>query len=365
VSVDDAGARPGTPPACAGRFVPFPEDRKAPVAAVRVPPEDPTFYVAADGTGDYSSIQRAIEVAPAGATISIAPGVYRERLTISKPGVRLRSPYDDARRTVVVFDASASTAGATLKSATVEVRADDFTAENLTFANDWNAGHPQLAQGSQAVALLVVGDRAAFRNVRVLGNQDTLYVGTKDCSGPNGQPCTPARAYFEGCYVEGNVDFVFGDGKAWFEGCTLHSTPHPEGFVTAQGKHYPEQDSAFVFHRCTLSAADGVTNVFLGRPWRDYASVVFLDSRLGAHILPAGWREWHPGETNRLTTAFYAEQGSTGPGAAPSSRDGHARALGPAETERFTLGPFLRGADGWDPTRRPAPVVPEIGRTTR
>ena len=247
-----------------------------------VPPEDPTLYVAADGTGDYWSIQRAIDVAPAtGAVISVAPGTYRERLRITKPGMRIRSPYDDASRTVVVFDASAGTAGATLKSATVEVQASDFLAENLTFANDWNATHPQLPQGSQAVALKVTGDRAVFRNVRVLGNQDTLYVGSADCEGPNGRPCTPARAYFERCHVEGNVDFVFGDGKAFFEDCTIHSTPHPVGFVTAQGKHYLEQDSAFVFHRCRLTAEPGVRGVFLGRPWRDFASVVFLETRDG------------------------------------------------------------------------------------
>jgi pectin methylesterase-like acyl-CoA thioesterase len=359
VIVTEEGSVPATPLQCEGRFEPFPDLPTAPAAAVTVPPEDPTLYVAADGTGDFWSVQRAIDVAPAtGAVISVAPGTYRERLRITKPGIHLRSPYDDASRTVVVFDASAGTAGGTLKSATVEVQASDFLAENLTFANDRNATHPQLPQGSQAVALKVIGDRAVFRNVRVLGNQDTLYVGSTDCEGPNGRPCTPARAYFERCHVEGNVDFVFGDGKAFFEACTIHSSPHQVGFVTAQGKHYPEQDSAFVFHRCRLTAEPGVRGVFLGRPWRDFANVVFLDTEMGGHIEPAGWREWHPLETSRLETAFFAEKGSTGPGARPGARDPHARALSATDTDRFARGPFLAGTDGWDPTMRSGETKP-------
>jgi polygalacturonase len=350
VTVTDEGAASSAPLRCEGRFEPFPDLPTAPAAAVKVPPEDPTLYVAADGTGDYWSIQRALDVAPAGAVISVAPGTYRERLRITRPGVRIRSPYDDASRTVVVFDASAGTAGGTLRSATVEVRASDFRAENLTFANDWNATHPQLPQGSQAVALKVTADRAVFRNVRVLGNQDTLYVGSTDCEGPNGEPCTPARAYFERCHVAGNVDFVFGDGKAFFEDCEIRSTPHEVGFVTAQGKHYPEQDSAFVFHRCRLTAEPGVSGVYLGRPWRDFASVVFMESEMAGHIEPAGWREWHPGETKRLETAFFAEGASSGPGWRPDARDPHAKVLTAEEAARFSKGPFLAGSDGWDPT---------------
>jgi pectin methylesterase-like acyl-CoA thioesterase len=316
-----------------------------------VPPDDPTLYVAASGTGDYYSIQRAIDVAPAeGAVISIAPGVYREALKITKPNIRLRSPYTDPKKTVIVYDKSAGAAGGTLNSATVEVRADSFSAENLTFANDFNATHPQTPQGSQALALLVTGDRAVFRNMRFLGNQDTLYAASKDCAPPGGQPCTPARQYFSNSYIEGNVDFIFGDGKTVFEDCEIHSTAHSIGYITAQGKHYPDQDSGFVFHRAKLTAEPGVTNVWLGRPWRPYASVVFLRTEMGGHIEPAGWREWHPGETRSIETAFYAEYGSSGPGAHPMERDPHTRQLSAGEAARFEARRFLAGADGWDPT---------------
>ncbi len=350
VSVDDAGATPSEPLRCEGRFLPFPDDTEAPVAAVTVPPEDATLYVAADGTGDYYSIQRAIDVAPeTGATISVGPGIYRERLAISKRGIQIRSPYQDASRTVVVFDASAATAGGTLRSATVAVRASDFVAENVSFVNDWNASHPQLPQGSQALALLVTGDRARFRNVRILGNQDTLYVGSTDCEGPDGEGCTPSRAYFERCLVQGNVDFIFGDGKAFFERSEIRSTPHEVGFVTAHGRRSEAQEGAFVFRRCSLTADPGVRHVWLGRPWRERARVVFLDTELGEHVEPAGWREWHPGETDRLETAFFAERGSRGPGARPDRREPRARSLDAEQARPFDLPGFLAGKDDWHP----------------
>ncbi|HTS65928.1 MAG TPA: pectinesterase family protein [Candidatus Acidoferrales bacterium] len=327
----------GAPVDCSDRFVRFPEIPTAPEAKVTVIPEDPTLYVAASGTGDYWSIQRAIDMAPAeGAVISVAPGRYREVLTITKPNITIRGPYADASRTVVVFDKSAGTSGGTFNSATVNVKADNFTAENVTFANDWNRTHEQVPVGSQALAVSVTADRAIFRNVRLLGNQDTVYV-------------SKGRQYFTGCYIEGNVDFIFGDGKALFENCEIHSTPHSTGYITAQGKSAANQDSMFVFHQCRLTAAPGVDNVWLGRPWRPYASVVFLDTEMGAHINAAGWREWHPGETSYMDTVFYGEFQSTGPGAHPGERDPHTKKLTQGEAAQYDTAKFLGGRDEWKP----------------
>jgi polygalacturonase len=356
VSLQNAGTVSATPLDCRGRFPALPSASTAPAAAVTVPPEDPTLYVAASGTGDYYSIQRAIDVASSGgAVISIAPGTYREVLTIAKPNIRLRSPYRDASKTIIVFDKSAGTAGGTLKSATVNVLADDFEAENLTIANDYNATHPQLSQGSQALALLVTGDRAVFRNTRLLGNQDTLYAGSRDCNPADGRPCVASRQYFSECLIAGNVDFIFGDGKAIFDRCEIRSTNHSIGFITAQGKRYPEQDSGFVFDHCRLTAEPGVTNVWLGRPWRPYATVVFLDTEMGSHIQQPGWREWHPGETTSITTAFYAEHNSSGPGGYSGRRDPHARQLNENEAARFEIRRFLAGADRWNPAGSTSP----------
>jgi polygalacturonase len=341
------GSTAGTPLPCDTRFEEFPAIPTAPRSASVAPPVDNTLYVAADGTGDFYSIQKALDVAPAsGATLNIAPGTYRETISVTKPNIVLRGSNRDASKTIIVFDKSAGSSGGTLHSATAEIRGDNFRAENLTFANDWNATHAQGSVGSQALAALVVADKAVFNNVRFLGNQDTLYAGSRDCA-PDGEPCTPTRQYFTHCYIEGNVDFIFGDAKAVFDHCEIHSTPHSEGFLTAQAKHYPTEDSGFVFNHCTLTAALGAEHIWLGRPWRPYATVIFLNTEMGTHILPEGWREWHPGETHSIETAYYAEYNSTGPGAHPAERDPHTRLLTAAEAARFETKVFL---DGWDPT---------------
>jgi len=348
--LSDTGAA-GLPVQCGSHFVSFPALKTAPRLTVEVPPLDKTLYVAADGTGDYYSIQRAIDVAPAtGAVISVAPGTYREVLTINKPNIVLRGPYEDAARSVVVADKSSGTAGSTLQSATVNVLADDFLAENISFVNDYNRTHPQLQQGSQAVALLVRGDRDIFANVRILGNQDTLFAGGRECTGEGAERvCPPARQYFEHCFIEGNVDFIFGDGKTVFNHCVIRSNAHSVGFITAQSKSYEGQDSGFVFQDCRILAAPGVDNVYLGRPWRPYARVVYLNTWMGAHIVPEGWREWHPGETNYLPTAFFAEFRSSGPGAAAARRQPASIQLTQTQVAAFEPREFLAGNDGWNP----------------
>ena len=149
----------GAPLACAARYAEFPADETAPELANDAPAEDRTLYVAADGTGEYSSIQKAVDAAPAsGASTLVAPGTYREVLTIEKPHIVLRGAGSDAGKVVVVNDRSAGANGGTLHSATVNVTADDFRAENITFENDFNRTHPQLPAGSQALALLIVSD---------------------------------------------------------------------------------------------------------------------------------------------------------------------------------------------------------------
>jgi polygalacturonase len=342
----EPGSTAGTPLACQNRFPPYPSNETAPRSATPAPPVDNTLYVAADGTGDFYSVQKAVDVAPPqGATILVAPGTYRETVLIDKPNIELRGSNPDASKTVIIFDKSAGTSGGTLHSATVEIRGDNFHAQNLTFANDWNATHEQVSIGSQALAVLVAADKAVFSNIRFLGNQDTLYAGSRSCASDTG-PCVPARQYFTHCYIEGNVDFIFGDSKAVFDQCELHSTSHSEGFLTAQSRHYPGEDSGYVFNHCTLTAAPGVANVWLGRPWRPYATVIFLNTEMGAQITPAGWREWHPGETHSIETVSYAEYNSTGPGAHPGERDPHTKLLSAADAAQFETVRFL---DGWNP----------------
>ena len=305
--------------------------------------------VSADGSAEFKSVQQAVDALPQeGGVIKIGPGTYREVVTISKAHVRMEGDKTDPSKVVIVFNNSHGTVGGTLKSATVSVLGDDFFAQGVTFANDFSVGKSLAPEGSQAVALLVKGDRAVFRSVRMLGAQDTLYAGSKACASEQG-PCVPARQYFSNCYIEGNVDFIFGDAQAFFEDCKIHAIPHETVFLTAQSKHYPDEASGYVFEHCTITAAAGISHVFLGRPWRPYSTVVFLNTKLEADIEPAGWREWHPGETHSLDTAFYAEFKSKGKGANPSHRDPRSKQLKAEEAKQFSLKQFLSGPDHWDP----------------
>jgi polygalacturonase len=360
VTVTRSDAITGTPLACESRFVPLPSATTALESAEKILPEDKTLYVAADGTGDYYSIQRAIDVAPAsgGALILVAPGTYREVLTIDKPNIQLRSANPDASKTVVVFDRSAAANGGTSHTATVNVSGDNFLAENITFQNDFKPAHDPYPEGSQAVALHVTGDRAIFHNVRLLGHQDTLYAASKGCIGTgDARTCRPARQYFSNSYIEGNFDFIFGDGKTVFDHCEIHSDLLADGFITAQNKVYPRQDSGYVIYKSRLTAEPGVTNVYLGRPWRPYSTVTYIETEMGSHIQPAGWREWLPGQTHSIETATYSEYGSTGPGAHPGERDPHTKLLTPEEAARYVPDVFLRGDDNWNPTTQEIPPL--------
>lgn len=305
--------------------------------------------VAADGSGDYTTVQDGVDaLSEDGGTVLIKPGTYREVVRVGKPSVRMRGLADDPAKVVIVYSNSAYSSGGTFHSATAFVTGNDFYAENLTFQNDYSKSHGLQPQGSQAVALSVRGDRAVFRNVRFLGAQDTLFAASRSCETDSG-PCVPARQYFYNCYIEGNVDFIFGDAEAIFDHCHIHVTAHSQAYVTAQSKRYPEQQSGYVFDHCRITADTQAGKVFLGRPWRAYSAVVFLNSDLGQKIDPAGWAEWHAGETTRLETAFYAEYDSGGPGASPKTREAHALQLNDIEANKYRAPAFLAGADGWNP----------------
>jgi pectin methylesterase-like acyl-CoA thioesterase len=298
-------------------------------------------------SGDFHTIQAAIDAAPPdGAVIRIQPGTYREEIAVAKPFIQLRGTGARPEDVVLTFDKSAGTAGGTGKSASVLVTGDDFYAENLTIENTFSRNRPLNQEGSQAVALRVGGDRAVFRHVRFLGYQDTLYATSKHCAGEQG-PCEPARQYFYECYIEGNVDFIFGDALAFFDHCEIHALAHATVYLTAQSKHFPEEKSGYVFDHCRLTADAGAAKVWLGRPWRRYATVVFLHTRMSSEIVPEGWREWQHDGKDSLPTAFYAEFQSEGPGAQPESR----RQLTAAQAAGFALKAFLAGEDQWDPTK--------------
>lgn len=288
--------------------------------------------VAPNGSADFKTVQAAVDAAPStGSVIHINPGLYREKLSITRPHIQLRGTGSDATKVILSYDDSAATAGGTTKSASVTVSGDDFYAENLTMENTYTRTHPLTQEGSQAVALRLSGDRAVIRNVRFLGFQDTLY--------PTGKP---SRQYFADCYIEGNVDFIFGDARAYFENCEIHSLAHPSVMITAQSKLHDDEKSGYVFHHCRLTADAGAKKIYLGRPWRAYASVVFLNTQMDAEIAPEGWHDWeHDGKVS-LPTAFYAEYKSTGQGANENRKQ-----LSPEELKPYELTRFF---EGWNPS---------------
>ena len=309
------------------------------------------LVVAKDGSGDFRSVQAAVDATPTtGGVIRIRPGLYEEKIVIEKSKLQLIGMGVDPGQVVLSFRLSAADAGGTFKSASTTVTGDDFVAENLTFENSFSRSHGLAQQGSQAVALRVTGDRAIFRRARFLGYQDTLYATTSGCmNGPDG--CKPARQYFEDCYIEGNVDYIFGDALAYFENCEIHSLAHDTIAITAQSKVRPDEKSGYVFNHCRLTAESGAKKVYLGRPWRSYASVVFLNTYMGPEIVPAGWLEWVQGGHPSLPTAFYAEHNSQGPGANRTERDPHSVQLTAEQARKYEARTFLAGDDGWDPAR--------------
>ena len=275
------------------------------------------FVVAQDGSGDFTTIQAAVDAVrdytPVPRTIFIRNGVYREKLLIPawKTGITLVG--ESVEGTVVTFDDHAGRGGHnTFTSHTARISGNDIRVRNITFEN--TAGPV-----GQALALYVEGDRVVFENCRFIGHQDTIFAAGEG-----------SRQYFKDCYVEGTTDFIFGPATAVFENCRIHALR--DSYITAAST--PEGvPFGFVFRGCTLTAAPGVTRVYLGRPWRDHARTVFIGCEMGAHIRPEGWHNWERPEAE--ATVFYAEYGSRGPGARPGERAGWATVLSPAEAERY------------------------------
>lgn len=242
--------------------------------------------------GPFTSVQAAVDAAVAGgvpARIRIGPGTWRGVVDVPPGAPPVHVVGAGMASTVLVDGRSAShidprtgRAYGTYGSATMTVRSDDFRAERLTIEND--AGPV-----GQAVALVVDGTRAAFDQVQILGHQDSLYLRTAG-----------SRVWFRDCRIEGSVDYIFGAATALFDGCALLSLGN--GYVTAASTP-ADQAYGFVFRRCRLSAAVGVSRVYLGRPWRPHAAALFVDCALDAPVPDPGWHDWDKPDA-RATARF-------------------------------------------------------------
>ena len=326
-----------------------------PALSAQKPAVKKTLLVATDGSGQFKTVQEAIDSAPAGnVRINIKPGEYRALISISTNGVELRGLGKTPQDTVLIYDNSAGTPGpdgkqlGTGRSGTILLTGDDFYAENLTIANDFEKHHERSNQGSQAVALHVTGDREVFRKVRFLGFQDTLYADSKLCHAPgDGATCHAAREYYSDCYIEGHVDFIFGDAKAVFDRCEIHTLPHVMDTLTAQSRLRPEEDSGYVFRDCTVTGDPGSQDILLGRPWRAYSTVVFLNTDFKAPLDPAGWKEW----SGALATSDYEEYNSHGMAGDVTKRIAPSKQISAADIAKYATKTWLAGTDGWDPEK--------------
>ncbi|MER7929118.1 pectinesterase family protein [Streptomyces sp. NPDC096057] len=328
-----------------------------------------TLYVDPRGRGDFTTVQSAVNAATtAGHTLVLAPGVYREtvltgvtdpatgRLTDAATEMTWIGASEDPRDVVIVYDNANGTQKpdgsgtyGTSGSATTTLRTDGFTARWITFANDWlRADHPGIT-GTQAVAVKVQGDRSAFFDCRFLGHQDTLYADSSALG-------VFARQYYARCYVEGDVDFVFGRATAVYDHChfrTLNRTDlatAPYGFVFAPSTAVANPRGYLVAHGLVSSQApDGYYK--LARPWvpgSDTTARPMLTVRntvLGAGIdamAPyTNMSDSYPWQSQR-----FAEYRNTGPGAVigvPENRPQLTSAQAESATREAYLGDWLPG----------------------
>jgi pectinesterase len=290
------------------------------------------LIVAKDGSGDYTSIQEAVNATRAfpleRVEIFVKNGIYEEKFVIPSWNTDISLIGESVENTIISWnDHSGKGNINTFTSYTMKVEGNDFYAENLTIRN--TAGR----NAGQAVALHVEGDRCIFVNCRIIGDQDTLYAGVDN-----------SRQYYKNCYIEGTTDFIFGPATVLFENCTIVCKKN--SYITAASTTQA-QDFGFVFKDCKIIVTDQAERVYLGRPWRPYAQTVFINTEMDAKIRPEGWHNWSKPEAEK--TAFYAEYGSTGPGASREKRVSWSKQLSSQEAKKYTVKNILSGDDNWKP----------------
>jgi len=296
--------------------------------------------VAKDGSGDYKTIQEAVNAvraySPEPVAVFIKNGVYEEKLVIPSWVTNITITGESRDQTIITnndYSGKLMARGAdtitnktkfsTFTSYTVWVQGNDVKIENLTIRN--TAGRV-----GQAVALHVDGDRFVIRNCNLLGNQDTLLTAGDS-----------SRQFYVDCYIEGTTDFIFGAATVWFEKCHIHSKKNSH--VTAASTP-PEKKYGYILNECVLTGDTSLHNVSLGRPWRPYAAVVYMHCFIGQHIKPEGWSNWN--QTENYKTTRYAEYKNFGASADPSQRVSWSKQLTDEEAKAITIEKVMAG---WKP----------------
>jgi pectinesterase len=287
------------------------------------------FIVARDGSGNFKSVQEAINAVPDlrknRTVIFIRNGTYKEKLTLPPTKSNITFIGESVERTVLTYDDYAQKKNifgediGTSGSSSFFIFGDGFTAENITFENS-------SGPVGQAVAVRVDGDQVSFKNCRFLGFQDTLY--------PHGEK---SRQYYFNCYIEGTIDFIFGWSTAVFDSCTIFGKLG--GYFTAAST-LPETKYGFIFLNCKITGDAPADSFYLGRPWRPFAKTVFINCYLDKQVNPEGWHNW--GKPDAEKTSFYAEYKNYGPHADVESRVIWSHQLTDEESKEFTIGNIFR-----------------------
>lgn len=305
-----------------------------PVLAANKYDNPDTLVVSRDGTGEFRTIDEAIEVRRAfmdyTKVIYVKKGVYKEKLIIPSWLTNITICGEDRDNTIITWDdhanikmpvggldSEAAVKGkpmGTFRTYTLKVQGSYITLKDITIENN-------AAKLGQAVALHTEGDHILVQNCRLLGNQDTVYTGVGG-----------TRVAFYDCYIEGTTDFIFGPSIAWFQNCEIHSKAN--SYITAASTP-AGQKYGYVFYKCRLTADKDVDKVYLGRPWRPFAATIFMDCELGKHIRPEGWHNWNNAKNEE--TARYAEYGNKGEGASTKNRVKWSKQLTKKEAAKVTL----------------------------
>lgn len=287
-----------------------------------------TVTVAQDGSGNFTSIQKAInsirDFGPGEAMVKIKAGMYHEKIVIPSSKHKITLQGENKENTIITNDDYSGKIDAlnekmtTFNSYTLLVMSDDIKISDLTIQNS------SCNQG-QAVALHVEGDRFSIKNSKISGCQDTVYTGGNH-----------SRQFYENCYIEGTTDFLFGSATVVFKNCTIKSLAN--SYITAASTDQSKK-FGYVFFDCKLIAKEGINKVFLGRPWRPYAKTVFINTEMGNHIVPEGWNPWKGDKMfpDKDKTAYYAEFGSKGEGGKTENRVAWSHQLTKKEMKKYTI----------------------------
>jgi len=293
-----------------------------------------TITVAKDGTGDYSTVQDALNAVPVNnkkpVTVFIKKGIYKEKLFLDSSKQFVALVGEDKFNTVLTYNdhtGKISPKGDTINTRTswsFLIKADNFTATDITFQND--AGFT----AGQAVAVESDGDKAVFKNCRFIGFQDVLFTNNEK-----------SRQYYENCYIEGTTDFIFGSATVWFEKTQIHSKKNSHITAASTPK---EKEFGYIFNNCKLTGDTSLHTVSLGRPWRPYAHTVYMNTYIGPHIKTEGWCNWN--NTDNFKTTRYSEYKNYGPSSNPKTRINWSKQLTEVEAKNYTLKNVF---NGWNP----------------